>query len=381
MRLSSFIAGNLEAILSEWVVFARTQLPAAATLDEKGLLDHARLILEEVVADMRRPQDDAERQAKSEGNSSTASASLGVPSRTHARQRMRQGFEIEQMVAEYRALRATVLRLWRQAACTLHDEDLEDLMRFNEAVDQAIAESLEAFVAEVNKARNLFLGVLGHDLRGPLGTISNAASIALATRPTDAPQAQVILRSVAQMTALLNDLVEYTRQKLGNGPSIQPVSLQLGQFVAQTLEEIGVVSPGRVLALSACGDLQGEWDPRRLHQALSNLVFNALKYGFPSDPVQVSLDGTAADEVVMVVKNTGKPVAPALLPTIFDPLVRVGGDGWGGETSMAGANMGLGLYVVREIATAHGGSVEVTSDDRATCFELRLPRFSACSHR
>ncbi len=379
MRLPDFIARNLDAILADWVLFARAQLPAAAALDEVALLDHARLILEEIVADMHRPQDGAQQQAKSEGQSVLASASHGVPSRIHARQRERQGFEIEQMVAEYRALRATVLRLWRAASTVLHAEDLEDLIRFNEAVDQAIAESLETFVAEVDKARNLFLGVLGHDLRGPLSTISNAAAADLLARPNDAPRAGVIIRSVAQMTALLDDLLEYTRHQLNFGLAIEPVDVELGQFARQTLDEIATISPGRVLGLQAQGNLHGEWDVRRLHQALSNLVFNALKYGFPNEPIQVGLDGTRADEVLLTVQNSGKPIASDLLPTIFDPLVRAGGDEWGAESPTAGANMGLGLYVVREIATAHGGSVTVTSDDRSTRFELRLPRIAVRS--
>ena len=376
MRLSDFISGNLDAILADWVVFARSQQPAAAHLDQAALLDHARLILMEIAADMQRPQQDDERKAKSEGSSTRAPGSPAVPSRIHARQRERQGFEIEQMVAEYRALRATVLRLWRAASSTVEVVDLEDVTRFNEAVDQAIAESLQAFVAEVDKARNLFLGVLGHDLRGPLSTIASTATLELHTRPNDSRRATIILRSVAQMTALLDDLVEYTRHQLTTGLSIEPVNLELGQFARQTLDEIAAISPGRVLELEVEGDLQGEWDARRLHQALSNLVFNALKYGFPESPICVSLDGTRQDEVRLAVRNGGKPIPPALLPTIFDPLVRAAGDDWGADSQSTGANMGLGLYVVRQIATAHGGSVSVTSDDELTRFELRLPRIT-----
>ncbi|HET7204442.1 MAG TPA: sensor histidine kinase [Steroidobacteraceae bacterium] len=374
MRLSSFITSNLDAILLDWVAFARAQMPAAATMDEAALLDHGRLILEEIAADMRRPQGDDERQSKSEGNSSSASASNGVPSRTHARQRERQGFQVEQMVAEYRALRATILRLWSAASSSAQREDLEDVNRFNEAVDQAIAESLQAFVAEVDKARDLFLGMLGHDLRGPLSTIASSATLELHTRTHDSQRAAVILRSVAQMKALLDDLVEYTRHRLGSGLAIDPAELQLDRFARDTLDEIAAISSGRVLDLEVEGNLDGEWDARRLHQALSNLVFNALKYGLPGAPIRISLDGTRADEVVLAVQNLGKPIPRALLPTIFEPLVRAAGEDSSADSQIASANLGLGLYVVREIAKAHGGTVDVTSDDSATRFELRLPR-------
>jgi len=377
MRLSTFISGNLDAILVDWVAFARDQLPAAAGMDEAALLDHGRLIVEEIAADMGRPQGDDERQAKSEGNSSTASTSSRVPSRSHARERARHGFRVEQMVAEYRALRATVLRLWTAASSSVQVEDLEDVTRFNEAVDQAIAESLQVFVVEVDKARDLFLGMLGHDLRGPLSTIANSASVEVRTRPHDSRRAATILRSVAQMKALLDDLVEYTRHRLGSGLAVAPASLQLDRFARDTLDEIGAISDGRALELEVEGNVQGEWDARRLHQALSNLVFNALKYGRPSSPIRISVDGTRDDEVVLAVENLGDPIPQRLLPTLFDPLVRAAGKDGGADSQVAGANLGLGLYVVREIAHAHGGTVEVASDDSATRFELRLPRICA----
>jgi signal transduction histidine kinase len=379
MRLASFITANLDPILVGWVDFARHQLPAAADMDEKALLDHGRLILQEIAANMNRPQDDVERQTKSEGNSTEASASNDVPSRIHARQRERQGFAVGQMVAEYRALRATVLRLWSASVRDSHDKDLEDVIRFNEAVDQAIAESLKTFVTEVDRTRDLFLGVLGHDLRGPLSTIAACAHLDARARPGGSPQSAVVLRSVAQMRALLDDLLQYARQRLGAGLAVNPTHLNLDDFSRQTLDEIAAISAGHALELEAVGAMDGEWDARRLHQALSNLVFNALKYGRPGSPVVVRLDGTRPDEVRLTVSNVGEPIAPDLLPKLFDPLVRADDDEPAADSQLAGANLGLGLYVVREIATAHGGSVAVTSDAGATQFELRLPR--TCSRK
>jgi signal transduction histidine kinase len=349
-------------------------MPAAADMDEVALLDHGRLILQEISADMRRPQDDDERQAKSEGQSDAAPALRSVPSRSHARQRERQGFEVEQMVAEYRALRATVLRLWSASSSDVQVQDLDDVTRFNEAVDQAMAESLSVFVTEVNRTRDLFLGMLGHDLRGPLATISGYAALALRKRPDDALQLAVVQRSVGQMKALLDDLVEYSRHRLGSGLPIDPAPLQLDKFAQNTLQEIDAISSGRILELTSHGNLQGEWDARRLHQALSNMVFNALKYGFPNSPVRVHLEGTHSDEVVLAVENDGNPISPSLLPKLFDPLTRADGVEGASDSQVAGANLGLGLYVVREIATAHGGTVEVSSDESCTRFELRLPR-------
>ena len=377
MRLADFITHNLDAILVDWVTFARAQFPDDSPLDEAALLDHGKLILQEIATDMQRPQGDHERQAKSEGHSGTGSKARDLPSRSHARQREQQGFEIEQLVAEYRALRATVLRLWSAASSDVHVEDLEDLTRFNEAVDQAVAESLQVFVAEMDKARDLFLGMLGHDLRGPLAAIANCAALDLRGSPANSSRPAIIMRSVAQMKALLDDLVEYTRHRLGSGLAIKPAKLQLEQFTRETLDEIAAVHGGRELALESKGDLHGEWDASRLHQALSNLVFNALKYGMSGAPIRISLDGSRADEVVLTVCNLGKPIPERLLTALFDPLVRASDEDWGADSPMAGANLGLGLFVVREIASAHGGSVDVSSGEDVTCFTLRLPRIAA----
>ncbi|HXC59946.1 MAG TPA: sensor histidine kinase [Steroidobacteraceae bacterium] len=371
--MSAFIAANLDPILVEWVAFARQQQPQANGLDEAALLDHGRLIIQEIAADMRRPEDEAERKAKSEGHSATASSSPIVPSRVHGRERGRQGFGIEEVVGEFRALRATVLRLWTASDRQPSVEDLEDVARFNEAVDQAIAESLNFYLLEVDRTRDLFLGILGHDLRGPLSTIASSVALEKRSGRGDPGAADIVIRSVAQMKALLDDLLEYTRSRLGAGLPIDPAPVHLETFVRNTLKEIEAISSGPVLRFEAQGDTHGEWDARRLHQALSNLVFNALKYGDP-DSLQVHVDGRLADTVILTVENTGKPIEPSLLTSIFRPLVRAGNEDVQREWQVAGANLGLGLYVVREIASAHHGTVDVVSNYSVTRFELRLPR-------
>jgi len=376
MRLTDFIAKHLDDILADWVAFARQQQPAAAAMDERALLDHARLILEEIVADMGRPQAEHERQAKSEGADVDGPTPHLLPSRSHARERERQGFLIAQMIGEYRALRATVLRLWAASPGAPRIEDLEDVMRFNEAVDQAIAESVEVFVVEVDKARELFLGVLSHDLRGPLSAISASAALLARLHPQEARPVQVILRSVTHMTALLDDLRAYTRERLSGSFPVEVGPLQLDEFVRQTLDEIDIVANGRAMELQAAGDMRGEWDAQRLHQALSNLIFNALKYGAAKTPIGIALDGTQESEVVVSVHNQGRRIPEDMLDKVFDPLVRAN-DGEGRtDAQPTGANLGLGLYVVRQVARAHGGGIDVASDDTGTRFTLRLPRFT-----
>jgi signal transduction histidine kinase len=375
MRLHTFILNNLDVLLVDWVAFARELQPSSGNIDHDGLLDHGRLILTVIASDMQTPQDDTEQQDKSEGNSSSASDSPHVPARSHARQRERQGFDIEELVAEYRALRATVLRHWAKVSSSTTVEDLEDITRFNEAVDQAIAESLHSFVAALDKSRDLFLGVLGHDLRGPLGVIANIATFDMRRLGEEAKRAAIVMRSVMHMKALLDDLLEYANHRQNAGLSIKPQKLHLGDFANAVLSEIVALREGWAIDLKVEGDLWGQWDPRRMHQAISNLIFNALKYGRPDSPILISLDGTSEAEVTLAVANAGNPIPPENFAKLFDPFVRGEAGGktltgtWG-----AGANMGLGLFIVRTIAQAHGGTVDVVSNETVTRFSIRLPR-------
>ncbi|MFL6661471.1 MAG: ATP-binding protein [Rhizobacter sp.] len=377
MQLAAFIAANIEPILRDWVAFARTRIPVAGGMTELALRNDAAGILTEIAHDMLRPQGEDQQLARSQGMAVRDPELAETPSRSHAMQRARSGFEVNQMVSEYRALRATVLRLWSAAATDVTVHDLQDVTRFNEAVDQALAESLKFFVAEVDRARNLVLGVLGHDLRTPLGVVVNCAQHQLRVRPDDTRDADMILRSAARMKSLVDEVLSYTRKRLGTGLVIHATPVHLARFSRDIVDEIlAVTPPGRAIDLTSTGNLEGVWDARRLHQLLSNLIGNALKYGAPDKAIRVMLDGTADDEVVLAVHNFGPPIPGEILPDVFEPLVRGAAEGVTSQTS--GASMGLGLYIAREIASAHCGSIGVTSSaEEGTRFELRMPR--ACA--
>jgi signal transduction histidine kinase len=364
---------NIEPILADWVAFARTRLPAARDMNDLALRNDAPQILAEIAHDMGRPQDDRQRLARSRGLAVRDAALAESPSRSHAAQRARSGFEMIQLVSEYRALRATVLRLWNASARDVDVRDLDDVSRFNEAVDAALAESVQFFMVDIDHARHLFLGVLGHDLRTPLGTIINCARLfQMSESPDVHGVASTILRSAAHMKSLLDDLLAYTRTHLGSDMTIERAPVALDMVARETLHEINAASPGCNIRLVATGNLQGAWDARRLHQLLSNLVVNALKYGTANTPIDVTLDGTL-ETVVISVRNFGTPIPTELLPNVFEPLVR------GSATDVAElptqGSMGLGLYIAREIVAAHSGAISVTStDEDGTRFEIALPR-------
>jgi signal transduction histidine kinase len=373
MRLAQFISTHLEAILTDWVSFARTRVASSHGMTELALRNDAADILTEIARDMLSPQGRDEQQAKSEGLGIRDPGLPHTPSKAHAMQRARSGFEVNQMVSEYRALRATVLRLWAQSMPEASVQDLEDVTRFNESIDEALAESLKYFVSEIDRARNLFLGVLGHDLRTPLSSIVNSAQVLAIRRPDDVKEATTILRSAQSMKALIDVVISYTRRSLGVSLPIDPVPMRLDELVHECVNEIEVANPGRTVSCCCKGDMQGHWDRARIGQLVSNLTGNALKYGDPTRPVTISVDGTLPGSIVLYVQNFGPVVDEGTLNDIFEPLVR----GASAVTPVygGGANMGLGLYIAREVVTAHAGTIRATSTaETGTQFEVLLPR-------
>jgi signal transduction histidine kinase len=174
MRLSLFISVRMEAIIAEWESFAATLLPAAHGMSPLELRDHGQQILEAIVRDLAATQT---RQAQIDKSRGLAPVSVSAPetaAQTHAVLRARRGFDINQLCAEYRALRAAVLRLWLDEG-EAEPSALEDIVRFNEAIDQALTESVSFFSSQVERSRNLLLSMLGHDMRSPLQTIQMTA--------------------------------------------------------------------------------------------------------------------------------------------------------------------------------------------------------------
>ena len=167
MRLADFILRDMERILAQWEAFAATRLPAAASMASLELRDHAQQILEAVAADLSAPQSQEEQAAKSMGLAPAPFPARETAAQTHAVMRARSGYDIKQLVSEYRALRASVLSLWIDE-CLPATPHLQDVIRFNEAIDQAVAESIGHFSAHVDQARNLLLGMLSHDMRSPV---------------------------------------------------------------------------------------------------------------------------------------------------------------------------------------------------------------------
>lgn len=374
MRLADFIATNCEPIIAEWVAFASTSGPAGKTMDLDGLRDHALEMLKTISADLRTPQTKAEQAEKSKGNAEPAPEAADTPAEVHGAGRAESGFTLGEMVSEYRALRASVIRLWTKVNGNLTGADLEDLMRFNEAIDQALAESTTRYTQDLDRSKELFIAILGHDLRTPLGAVVMSSQFMLDTSELKEPHLTLttrILRSARRMNRMVGDLLDFTRSRLGSGIPIVRREMDMVTVARHAVEEMADAQPDSVLELNAPGEVRGEWDAGRIEQLLANLLANAVQYGSPKTPISVVVQGEEK-EVVLRVDNRGPAIPTSELDGLFDPLKRFKSH----EVRARGSsNLGLGLYIADRIVTAHGGTIDVKSSSEAgTSFTVRLPR-------
>lgn len=373
MKIAQFIPGHLEEILIEWEAFAATFGAVAKTMSSAELRDHAKQILEFVVEDIQTAESRAERQSKSQGLSSRPALGESASS-IHGRLRYASGFTLLQLIAEYRALRASVLKLWQEACVSLPPDSVEDITRFNEAIDQSLAEAAVAYSDRLNETREMFIAILGHDLRSPLAATYTAGGYLSRPGAFDDRVSQIgirVKRSAASMNNMVNDLLALARTQLGDGIQIERRRCDLLDMCKWAIEDANASHPRAEFKLHASGELTGEFDEARLQQLLTNLANNAAQYGTPGRPIMIEILGET-DRVVMHVRNEGPTIPAQTMPTLFSSLVQLPEqDGQVRPRS----SLGLGLFIAKQIAVAHGGGIEVRSDDMSgTVFTVNVPR-------
>ncbi|MBX3620348.1 MAG: hybrid sensor histidine kinase/response regulator [Rhizobacter sp.] len=219
------------------------------------------------------------------------------------------------------------------------------------------------------RMQEMFTAVLSHDLRGPLTAIQLSAKILEKRADEDAQKlGGRIARSARWMAHMIEDLLDLTRVRLGQGLPITRAPTDLAAVLKTVIQERQVLHPEGRIEFTHEGQLDGSWDADRLVQVASNLIGNALRHGTPGGTVKVRADGRHADRVVLSVSNDGN-IPPELLPSIFDPFRR--GQREGERTE----GLGLGLYIVQQVVQAHGGAIQVQSEEgEPTRFDVSLPR-------
>ncbi|MHC8356039.1 sensor histidine kinase [Pseudomonas sp. LB3P81] len=373
MRLPEFIRQHVDRIVDEWEQFARTITPAAENMDQVALRDHAKAILLAAARDMTTAQTASEQIAKAKGEGPENTPSLDEAGASHGELRHTVGFDLVQMTSEFRHLRACVIRLWVNR---LESPDLayfQDMIRFNEAIDEALAESTAAYAEQVNHSRDIFLAILGHDLRAPLQAVSMSTEMLMrkTTLEGDALTCAInIKRGARHMAVMVSDLLELVRSRLGKSLPIDPAPMDLADAAHAAIADACAGNPECDPTVNVQGDTRGVWDAGRLGQLLQNLIGNALQHGSNKRDVTVTLSGEP-DAVRLTVHNDGIPIPEDAIGTIFDPLVRSADE----ELGQPSTSLGLGLFIVKEVVDAHGGTIEVSSNEvDGTLFTVVLPR-------
>ncbi|MDB5729913.1 MAG: putative two-component sensor histidine kinase [Noviherbaspirillum sp.] len=353
MKLAPFIIANLDQIIIERDVLAAQTHAPERNMTSQALREHAREILLAVAKDIG---------SGNEAGQETTAAVCGALRRLGV-------FDLPQLAAEHRALKMSVLKPWMAHVTQAGAQELADMMRFNEALDQALAESMRMYSDGIARSRDTFLGILGHDLRTPLGAISMAADYLSLPNLPEEKRLQAVGRiksSTATMNAMIRDLLEYTKTRLEHGIPLAPRASDMGRICENALDAVRTAHPYCTFDFRTSGNLAGLFDAARLQQAIINLLNNAVQYCARGKPVLF----TACEEseaVCIEVKHHGTRIPCEVLQIFLDPAMQVAPD------ARSTTSLGLGLFIAREIIVTHGGTIRVASNDaEETVFTVLL---------
>jgi signal transduction histidine kinase len=253
--------------------------------------------------------------------------------------------------------------------------DVVDLTRFNEAIDQSLAESVVRYTQDLEQSKEMFLAILGHDLRTPIGAVMMSSKFMMETGELPEPHLTLTSRiasSATRMNQMVGALLDFTRGRLGGGIPIERAPMNMGKLAHDVVNETSAAYPDRTIEVNARGSLSGEWDCNRMSQVLTNLTANAIEHGSSTAPVVVTVKGDD-DEVTIAVRNEGPQIPIAQLNGIFNPMKQRQAKTTLPASGQAGS-LGLGLYIAERIVSAHRGRIEVDSSAASTTFTVRLPR-------
>jgi signal transduction histidine kinase len=352
--VADFIRSHSGQVAERWEEEVRRDLPALRNLSRPVLLDH----MHEFLAGLADWID---------GQTEKAERAFDRLVEGHALQRLGYGVGLETLTREYSKLRVVLLRELLRVPSTPGVR--EALVRLHEGMDHAMNSAVRRYAQRREEVRERFIGILGHDLRDPLSTVVISANM-LASNPALKAEHRVvasrIVRATDRMQRMIGDVLDFARGHLGSGIPANPTLNDMGEICRAAVDELIGANPQRHIELEVEGDLRGAFDRDRVHQALSNLLSNAVAHG--EGPIEVRAYETESRHAVMTEVTSHGPVIPdAIRDTIFDPFVQ-------GEIAGPRRGLGLGLYIVNQIALAHGAQCDVSSDESATTFTICWPR-------
>lgn len=349
--IADFLRSEKDRVVELWEEEIRRELPSLQHMPRPALLDHLPELLEGLAAWIDGRVDDADRgfQALIEG---------------HALQRLGYGVGLETLMREYGKLRYVVLR-----ELLPRTPPRESLLLLHEGLDRAIGAAIDRYSQRREEIRARFISILGHDLRDPLSTVKISADIMSRSEALPEEHQLVITRisrACDRMQRMIAEVLDFARGHLGGGIPANPSLNDMGDICRHVVDEVAAANPGRMIAIDTRGDLRGPFDRDRVTQAIGNLVGNGVEHGSGAVEV-VARESEDRFHVITTVTSHGTPIPSEVLPRIFDPFAR-------GDDSIARRGLGLGLYIVEQIALAHGATIEVASDAGATTFTITWPR-------
>lgn len=368
MKVADFIRKHSEEIAKEWEAFARTCAPAASEMNVAQLRDHILPLLRFVADDMDTPQTTFEQNEKAQGRQPLVPGEASEAEQ-HAAARIIDGFTIDQVIGEFRALRASVLRLWAQHRDSDQQAPITEpaqITRFNESIDQMLSESvvrharLEARAREHSTRRDAFLATLSHELRGPFAAIVNGVHIveaAGATNASLAPVAAMMARQAQHLRRLLDDLLDLARISRDRlSISCAPTDIRKCVQDAVDANREAHTRPAHVLKLDMpAAPVVGEVDGTRIMQVISILLNNAINYSPAGSRIELSLNHDHEYARVSV-RDEGIGISADVLPHIFEPFHVTH------ENNLAKQGLGIGLALARRLVELHAGSLEARSE-------------------
>jgi PAS domain S-box-containing protein len=255
-------------------------------------------------------------------------------------------------------------------------QDLTERVRHQRTLEELAAEkAASAERARLQEFQERFIAILGHDLRNPLAAIEMGAGFVRqrAAASTDDTLVRVVDRikdSARRMSRMIEQILDLTRSRLAGGLTVAPDRMDLSATILAIVDEMRTAHPSRAIVVRCPPATWGSWDRDRLEQVFSNLIGNAIHHGDPDGPATIDLLDEG-DDVVVTVHNRGRPIPETLQAELFSPFRRGERDSKTPETE----GLGLGLYISREVALAHGGDIDVRSTaGGGTTFRVRLPR-------
>lgn len=375
MKLGALIHANLEAIIDHWEAATCAALGSSKSVALGPALrePYRDLIFQTLAATQAAAGENLSTTALDEAARSAAEQQSAAK---YVTLRYAAGLSVAEMVCEFGLLWPSVLATWQSQGNPEEAPDLDEFGRFARALHQILARSVENYLDRVSAAGDMFLAILGHELRNPLQAIAVAGRLLAAPNLADPVRVETaarLSRATRLMEGLVSDLLDFTRSRLGVRTRVERSPCDLREACEEALEVAQMSAPEREFRRHFAGNLQLPADRARVRQVMSNLLNNALQHGDEATPISLSATGTE-ESIVLTVSNFGRVIPEDAAGLIFEPLVQVPISSVD-PAKRSKHSLGLGLYIAREIVRAHDGTITVhSSPSTGTTFTVRLPR-------